>query len=90
MEAAIAMAIGFGVLMPLIIGHYSLQEKKIKLQRELAMSGGADMQRELAAMRALVEHMSDRMAVMERIVTDDDRRVAREIDGLGKQAHPGA
>lgn len=83
MEAAIAFAVGFGVFLPAIIGWFSLQEKKIKLQRELAQQNGGDMRRELDELR-------ERVKVLERLVTDDDRRISREIDRLGRETRPGA
>jgi hypothetical protein len=82
MEAAIAFAIGFGVCLPVIIGWFSLQEKKVKLERDKIQAGAAMSSHELAEMRAMVERLSDRMAVIERLITDDDRRVSREIDKL--------
>ncbi len=65
------------VLMPTIIGYFSLQEKKLKLQRELAQTGGA-------AVEAEVEDLRVRVAVLERLVTDGDRSLAGEIDRLAR------
>lgn len=84
--AAIVLAGTFGVLMPLIIGWFSLQEKKLKLQRELAQQGGGDLRRELDLTRAEVERLRDRVGVLERIATSEDRRVADEIDRLSRPA----
>lgn len=80
--AAICFIVGFGVLMPLIIGGFSLQEKKIKLQRELAQMGGGDLRRELDETKAEVTRLKDRIAVLERLATNEDVRLASQIDRL--------
>jgi hypothetical protein len=36
----------------------------------------------MGAMQAQIEKLTDRVAVLERLVTDDDRRLSREIDSL--------
>jgi hypothetical protein len=63
---------------PLIWAVSSYQEKKLKLQRELAASGGAEM-------RAELENLRQRVAVLERVVTSDDLRLADEIERLRRQ-----
>lgn len=73
------------VAMPAIIALGSYHEKKLKLQRELAQSGGADLRAELAQTLAEMQRMNARMAVLERLITDDDRRVANEIDRLQRE-----
>jgi cell division protein FtsB len=60
---------------PLIWAVSSYQEKKLKLQRDLAEAGGAETHAEL-------ERLRKRVAVLERLVTDDDRRLAGDIDQL--------
>lgn len=82
----------FGVIMPLIISSASIQEKKIKLQRELAQGGGAEMRAELADTKAEMARLRDRVAVLEKLATDDDRRLASEIASLSRRApvNPGA
>lgn len=65
------------ILMPMIIGYFSLEEKKLKLQRELAESGGAEIKSE-------VENLRVRVAVLEKLVTDGDRHLAGEIDRLAR------
>jgi hypothetical protein len=63
---------------PLIWAVSSYQEKKLKLQRELEASGGAQM-------RAELENLRQRVAVLERVVTSDDIRLADEIERLRRQ-----
>lgn len=67
--------LGIFIMMPAIIGYFSLEEKKLKLQRELAKSGGAEI-------KAEVEDLRVRVAVLEKLVTDGDRALAGEIDRL--------
>ncbi len=80
--AFVVGALGFGVLMPAIIGYFSLQEKKLKAQRDIALQTGGDMRRELDETRAEVQRLRERMAVLERLATDGDRHLASEIDRL--------
>ena len=76
------------IVMPLIIGFMSYQEKKLKLQREIALAGGADLRRELAQTQETVERLRERVAVLERLATSEDRRIGDEIDRLSRP--PGA
>ncbi len=79
---AVIGAVCLFVIMPLIIAISSYAEKKLKLQREQLKSGGAELQAQLAATLAELERMRERMAVLERLITDDDRRLSREISQL--------
>jgi hypothetical protein len=63
------------VAMPVVISIASYQEKKLKLQRDLAQAGGADM-------RAEIESLRERVAVLERLATSEDLRLAGEIERL--------
>jgi len=76
------------IVMPLIIGFMSYQEKKLKLQREIATAGGTDLRRELAQTQETVERLRERVAVLERLATSEDRRIGEEIDRLSRP--PGA
>jgi len=68
---------------PLIWAVSSYQEKKLKLQRDLAISGGE-------ATRAELESLRERVAVLERLLTDDDRKLAGEIERLRRDNSPAA
>ena len=46
------------------------------------------VRRELAASRNDVEQLRDRVAVLERLATDGDRRLAGEIDRLRRHEQP--
>jgi hypothetical protein len=61
--------------MPTIIGYFSYQEKKLKLQRDLAKAGGEGM-------RAEVDQLRERVRVLERLATDGDRKLAGDIERL--------
>jgi hypothetical protein len=77
------IALGFGVAMPLIIGFFSYKEKELKLKRDIALGATAEMKAELAAMRDETTRLRERVAVLERLATDDDRKLASEIERLG-------
>ncbi len=63
------------VAMPAIISIGSYHEKKLKLQRDLAQAGGAEM-------RSEIESLRERVAVLERLATSEDLRLAGEIERL--------
>ncbi len=42
----------------------------------------------IGSMQAQIDRLTDRVAVLEKLVTDDDRRLAREIDGLRDRDRP--
>lgn len=87
MTEIVIVAIGSFFLfvgMPTVIGYFSYQEKKLKLQRDLAQSGGEDM-------RAELDRLRERVGVLERLATDDDRKLAGDIERLRKHdISPGA
>jgi len=43
-----------------------------------------------SAMQAQIDRLTDRVNVLEKLVTDDDRRLASEIDRLRDGGRPGA
>jgi len=64
-----------------VVGSYWIKNQQIKL-RIAEAQGGA----EAAANRvtqAELEKLKDRVAVLERLITDEDRRLASEIGRLG-------
>lgn len=75
----IAFIIGGLVIMVAVIGFVSIKEEKIKAQAKGAVEGqeriNAELLAEIARLRA-------RLEVVERVVTDDDRRLARDIAQL--------
>lgn len=85
MDHGLAVALSLGIVFvgaPAVFGFFAYKEKQLKLQRELAMHGGPELQAQLAQSQAEIERLRQRMAVMEKLVTDDDRKLAHEIDAL--------
>jgi hypothetical protein len=78
MQEILIVAIGSFFLfavMPAVIALGSYHEKKLKLQRDLAQAGGHEM-------RAEIESLRERVAVLERLATSEDLRLAGEIERL--------
>jgi hypothetical protein len=73
------MILGSLILMFGVIGYISIKEEKIKAQAKGAVEGqeriNAENAAEIARLRA-------RLEVIERVITDDDRKLAREIAQL--------
>ncbi len=61
--------------MPAVIGFSDYKIKKLKLERDLAQAGGNEMRVELEGLR-------ERVAVLERLATSEDRRLSGEIERL--------
>jgi hypothetical protein len=58
-----------------------VQNSKNKRAELLSGRGRAD-DAVLGSMQAQIERLTERVAVLEKLVTDDDRRLSREIDNL--------
>lgn len=80
-----------GVLIPImgilagiiaIVANAVLRSQKMKL--ELMREQGASSASEAEMMRE-IQRLKDRMAVIERLLTDDDRKLAGEIERLRQQ-----
>jgi hypothetical protein len=72
--------LGIGLGFVAVIGGYWMQNQKMKLKMFEAQ-GGADA----AANRVTqveLEKLKERVAILERLVTDDDRRLAGDIERL--------
>jgi hypothetical protein len=72
--------LGIGVGLAAVIGHFRLKEQQIRL-RIAEAQGGADAAAAKIT-QAELEKLKDRVAVLERLLTDDDRRLAHEIGRL--------
>lgn len=81
MEGVLITAIVIGGLVALfvVLGQYSLKEERIKAQAKGAVDGQERINAETAAELA---RLRDRVEVLERVITDDDRKLAREIAEL--------
>ncbi len=71
----------FGLL-PAVHGFTSYQEKKLKLQREIALGASAELKAVVAGLRDETTRLRERVAVLERLATDDDRKLSAEIERL--------
>jgi uncharacterized protein YlxW (UPF0749 family) len=82
----------FAIPLVAIIGGLSTQRLKMKLQagQEAASGQVAQLAAELAQTRTDMARLQDRVNVLERLVTDEDRRVADEINRLGRGDRAGA
>ncbi len=82
-----AMILAAVVAIFAVVGFISIKEERIKAQAKGAVDGqdriNADTAAELTRLRS-------RLEILERVITDDDRKLAREIAGLrADQAHAG-
>mgnify|MGYP001203922426 CR=1 FL=1 len=63
--------------------------QKGKLERASLLSGASRKDDAIIGqMQQQIDRLTDRVAVLERLVTDDDRRLSREIDGLRDRRPP--
>ena len=81
----------FAIPLVAIIGGLSTERLKMKLKAgQAAASGQVErLVAELAQTRTDVARLQDRVNVLERLITDEDRRVANEISRLGRGARCG-
>jgi hypothetical protein len=63
-----------------VVGGLWIKNQKLKLEM-MREQGGADAALNKAT-QAELEKLKDRVAVLERLLTDDDRRIANEISRL--------
>jgi phage shock protein B len=57
---------------------------------ELQSGGSREDQVIIAQMQQQIDRLTDRVQVLEKLVTDDDRRLSREIDSLRDRGRPPA
>ena len=63
--------------------------QKGKLERASLLSSASRKDDAIIGqMQQQIDRLTDRVAVLERLVTDDDRRLSREIDGLRDRRPP--
>lgn len=73
----VAVAAPFAMVVAIV---WIIQQGKL---RRAEMARGARGDDPVAIqMQQQIDKLTDRVAVLERLVTDDDRRLSREIDGL--------
>lgn len=75
----IAFIVGGLVTIVAVIGYVSVKEEKIKAQSKGVVEGQERINAETAAE---IARLRARLEVIERLVTDDDRKLARDIAQL--------
>jgi phage shock protein B len=84
MEGVIAVAVPFAMVVAIV---WLVQDGKNKRAQMIA-GGSRDDQAIIGQMQQQIDRLTDRVAVLERLVTDDDRRLSREIDSLRDRGRP--
>lgn len=84
MEGTIAVVAPFLMVVAIV---WIVQQGKNR-RAEAALGGSREDAAVMGAMQAQIDKLTDRVAVLERLVTDDDRRLAREIDSLRGRDRP--
>jgi len=85
---SIAPALATVLIVAIVFGYLIVRMALKHEEKRLSVKSGANERVEqiLAETQAEVAKLRDRVQVLERLATDDDTRLAREIDRLGKNA----
>ena len=86
MEGVIAVAAPFVMVVAIV---YLIQNGKNR-RAELVTRGSREDDAIVGSMQQQIDKLTARVQVLERLVTDDDRRLSREIDGLRNRDRPPA
>ncbi|MEQ1781771.1 MAG: hypothetical protein ABMA14_10450 [Hyphomonadaceae bacterium] len=86
MEGVIAVAAPFVMVVAIV---YLIQNGKNR-RAELVTRGSHQDEAIVGSMQQQIDKLTARVQVLERLVTDDDRRLSREIDGLRNRDRPPA
>jgi hypothetical protein len=86
MEGVIAVAAPFVMVVAIV---YLIQNGKLR-RAQLLSRGSHEDDVVVSSMQQQIEKLTARVQVLERLVTDDDRRLSREIDGLRNRDRPPA
>lgn len=84
MEGVIAVAAPFAMVVAIV---WLVQDGKNKRAQMIA-GGSREDQAIIGQMQQQIDRLTDRVAVLERLATDDDRRLSREIDSLRDRGRP--
>lgn len=76
--------LGIGLGFVAVLGGFWIKHQQIKM-RIVEAQGGADAAANRVT-QAELEKLKERVAVLERLITDEDRRLASEIGRLGGDA----
>jgi len=83
------MVVFAGVAMILLISRARMAEMRLKRELDAASQGG-EVEKLLADTIVEVARLRERVAILEKLATDDDRRVANEIEKLRRDEGPAA
>lgn len=84
MEGVIAVAAPFAMVVAIV---WIVQHNKSR-RAEVFRGRSSQDDAIIGSMQQQIDKLTDRVAVLERLVTDDDRRLAREIDSLRRDRPP--
>jgi hypothetical protein len=68
----------------------AMQVEKHKVKMRAASSGAEELKSLIGDMHGEISKLKDRVRVLERLLTDDDRRLANEIERLRRETNPSA
>ncbi|MEY2759354.1 MAG: Phage shock protein [Pseudomonadota bacterium] len=86
MEGVVAVVAPFAMVVAIV---WLVQNGKNK-RAEMTSGSSREDQAIIGQMQHQIDKLTDRVAVLERLVTDDDRRLSREIDSLRDRGRPPA
>lgn len=75
------------VIVAIVFGSMLL---KTRMRTQHLGRRSADDERVMSHMQQQIESLTQRVQVLEKLVTDDDRKLANEIDRLRTDSRPGA
>jgi phage shock protein B len=84
MEGVIAVAAPFAMVVAIVWIVQNGKNKRAHMLTGVSREDNAI----IGQMQQQIDRLTDRVQVLERLVTDDDRRLSREIDGLRDRRPP--
>jgi phage shock protein B len=84
MEGVIAVAAPFAMVVAIVWIVSNAKTRRAELRSGMSHEESAV----IAQMQQQIDKLTDRVAVLERLATDDDRRLSREIDSLRDRRPP--
>lgn len=73
-----------GIMTGLILGIYGIRLEMAKVRAKGSGEDAANLKVVVGDMHGEIQKLRDRVAVLEKLVTDDDRKLADEINRLGR------
>jgi hypothetical protein len=71
-----------GSISSIITGGMSIEKRKLRVRQAEAEAGGGELKSVVDEMHKEIMRLRERVQVLERLATDDDRRLADEIERL--------